>query len=152
MSFENKIAHLGFIQGVINRMGGNSFMVKGWTVALVAAIFSLAANDSNGKFVLVAIVPVFFFWFLDAYYLCSERFFINLYKDVSKGNISSDEFTMNANPSTGFFCAYIIALFSKSVVPFYLLIFSLFALVAANLVFGVTFGFFPNLHSVKNSC
>lgn len=27
---ENKIKHLEFIQGVINRMANNSFMLKGW--------------------------------------------------------------------------------------------------------------------------
>ncbi len=31
---DEKIAHLGFIQDVINRMGSNSFMIKGWCVAL----------------------------------------------------------------------------------------------------------------------
>ena len=145
MNLDNKIAHLGFIQGVINRMGGNSFMVKGWTVAVVAAIFSLAATDSNKKFVLVAIAPVAFFWFLDAYYLCHERLFRELYNKVAAGSVSSDLFTMNAMPETGFFCSYVSALFSVSVLPFYILILFLFSLVAANLVFGVTFGFIPDI-------
>jgi len=38
MGIDEKIAHLGFIQGAINRMGNNSFLVKGWTVALVAGL------------------------------------------------------------------------------------------------------------------
>ena len=50
----DKLKHLEFIQGVINRMGQNSFLIKGWTVTLVAALFALAAKDSNQKFVLVA--------------------------------------------------------------------------------------------------
>ncbi|WP_435354079.1 hypothetical protein [Morganella morganii] len=49
---DNKIAHLGFIQGVINRMGSNSFMIKGWCVALVAAIFALSADKANSSFAL----------------------------------------------------------------------------------------------------
>jgi len=32
----SKIAHLGFIQATITRMGTNSFMIKGWAVTLVA--------------------------------------------------------------------------------------------------------------------
>ena len=42
-----KIAHLQMILGVVNRMAGNSFMVKGWSVTLVAALFALAAADTN---------------------------------------------------------------------------------------------------------
>ncbi len=31
---EQKIKHLEFIQAAINRMAGNSFLLKGWTVTL----------------------------------------------------------------------------------------------------------------------
>jgi len=31
------------IQAVINRMASNSFLLKGWTVMLVSALFALAA-------------------------------------------------------------------------------------------------------------
>ena len=33
---EKKIKHLEMIQGVINRMAGNSFALKGWSVTLIA--------------------------------------------------------------------------------------------------------------------
>ena len=33
---ENKRAHLEMIQAVITRMAGNSFLIKGWSVTLVA--------------------------------------------------------------------------------------------------------------------
>ena len=42
---DKKIKHLEMIQGVINRMASNSFLLKGWTVVLVSALFALAAND-----------------------------------------------------------------------------------------------------------
>ncbi len=32
---DKRIAHLGFIQGVITRMGANSFYLKGWSVGLL---------------------------------------------------------------------------------------------------------------------
>jgi hypothetical protein len=38
-----QIAHLQMIQAVITRMGSNSFLLKGWSVTLVAALFALAA-------------------------------------------------------------------------------------------------------------
>ena len=53
MSLEEKIAHLGFIQDVINRMGNNSFLVKGWLVALIAAIFALAAEKLKVQLVYI---------------------------------------------------------------------------------------------------
>jgi hypothetical protein len=58
MNLEPKIAHLGFIQGVITRMGSNSFLLKGWSITLVAAIFALSAKDADQKFVLLAYFPV----------------------------------------------------------------------------------------------
>ena len=61
---ETKIAHLQMIQAVITRLAGYSFMVKGWTVTLVTALFALAAADANGFFVYVAYLPAVMFWAL----------------------------------------------------------------------------------------
>ena len=44
---DNKIKHLELIQGIINRMAGNSFMLKGWAVTLVAGIFSCFICTGN---------------------------------------------------------------------------------------------------------
>jgi hypothetical protein len=60
---ENKLKHLEFIQNVITRLNGNSFLIKGWSVTIVAALFALAAKDSDTRLLLVAYVPVFAFWF-----------------------------------------------------------------------------------------
>ena len=46
-----EIAHLQMIQAVITRMASNSFLIKGWSVTLVAALFALAAANTNGVFV-----------------------------------------------------------------------------------------------------
>lgn len=96
MSTEEKIAHLGFIQGVINRMGNNSFLIKGWVVTLVAAIFALSAEKANVKFVYVAIFPLVFFWWLDAFFLHQERLYRKLYEKVADGTEPSTQFSMNA--------------------------------------------------------
>lgn len=40
MDNQDKIAHLGFIQGIINHMSNNSFLVKSWSVTLLAALFA----------------------------------------------------------------------------------------------------------------
>ena len=61
MDSSKQIAHLGFIQGVINRLGSNSFLLKGWSITLVAACFALATKDAEKKIPTVGLV---FFWAL----------------------------------------------------------------------------------------
>ena len=51
---ENKLKHLEFIQTVINRMAGNCFLLKGWAITLVAALFALSAKDTNHNYFLIA--------------------------------------------------------------------------------------------------
>ena len=92
---EKKIAHLGFIQAVISRMGANSFLLKGWSITLVAALFALSAKDADRRFVVLAYFPVIVFWGLDGYFLHQEKLFRKLYEEVASENIASDIFTMN---------------------------------------------------------
>ncbi|MDP2823193.1 MAG: hypothetical protein Q8O52_11045 [Sulfuritalea sp.] len=75
---EKTIAHLGFIQGIVTRMGTNSFLLKGWSVTLVAAMFALAVKDADKRFMLMSYFSVFIFWALDGFFLhqeiCSENY------------------------------------------------------------------------------
>jgi hypothetical protein len=91
---EIKIAHLGFIQNVITRMAGNSFLLKGWTVTIIAALFALSAKDAQIKFIYIAYLPAIFFWILDAYYLHQERLFRDIYSQVAKDNTVIPQFSM----------------------------------------------------------
>ncbi|MDZ4063504.1 MAG: hypothetical protein U1E22_02445 [Coriobacteriia bacterium] len=77
-----KQAHLEMIQGVINRLSQNSFLLKGWTVVLVSALFALAAKETLVVFAYLAYLPGVAFWCLDAYYLWQERRFRALYDFV----------------------------------------------------------------------
>jgi hypothetical protein len=79
---EKKLAHLNLIETVISRMGSNSFLLKGWSVTLVAALFALAAKDTKPALVLVAYLPGLAFWALDGYYLWQETLFRRLYDKV----------------------------------------------------------------------
>ena len=95
---EAKIAHLQMIQGVINRMAGNSFLIKGWSVTLVAALFALAAAGSNPLFVYLAYFPSFSFWALDAYFLRQERLFRRLHDHVRALPPANIDFSMDTSP------------------------------------------------------
>lgn len=95
---ESKIKHLEFIQTVINRMAANSFMIKGWSITLVSALFALAAKDSTRSFVLIAYFPVVMLWLLDGYFLSQERCFRALYEAVMIPDSKVELFSMNTSP------------------------------------------------------
>jgi hypothetical protein len=57
-----KEKHLDLLQGVINRMAGNSFLLRGWSVTLVSALLTLGANHAQPLVVAIALLPVFTFW------------------------------------------------------------------------------------------
>lgn len=82
------------IQEIIKRMASNSFLLKGWSITLVAAIFALAAKDSNQKFFLITYIPLIIFWMLDTYYLQQERKYRNLYDKVRNLEDEEIDFSM----------------------------------------------------------
>ena len=78
--------HLEFIEGIINRLGGNSFQIKGWNVALATAAVGFAASkDSHPTAAALAVVPSIALWFLDGYYLALERLYRDLYNSADSG-------------------------------------------------------------------
>ena len=88
--------HLELIQGVINRMAGNSFHLKGWSVVLVSALFALAASGTNVHFVYLAFLPAVAFWILDGYFLRQERMYRKLYDAVRAEDAKDSDFSMDA--------------------------------------------------------
>lgn len=146
MSIEKKLKHLEFIQNVITRMNSNSFMIKGWAVTLVAALFALSAKEANVKFYLIAFIPIVAFWILDGFFIATERRFIKLYKDAASKVESAIDFNMNPyfdielkeiNPNDKWFTiiyksifnllklnwfkitGWVIGIFSMTLIPFY---------------------------------
>ena len=80
---EEKLKHLEFIQAAISRMATNSFLFKGWSITLAAALSGFAAIDTKSGLLIIAVASTILFWGLDAYYLWLERGFIELYGQVS---------------------------------------------------------------------
>lgn len=81
---EEKIKHLEMIQNIIQKMTNNSFLLKGWVVTLIVAVFILADKTTNQNYFWIGYVPIITFWFLDSYYLLLERKYIFLYDEVRK--------------------------------------------------------------------
>lgn len=116
---ENKLKHLEFIQNVITRMNSNSFLIKGWTITLVSALFALAAKDANMKFVLVSYIAIPVFWILDGFFIATERRYRDLYSEVAAKTETTIDFNMDASKFNSFSRTWIGGIFSKTLIPFY---------------------------------
>lgn len=77
-----KHTHLEIINGVVNRLSNNSFLLKGWSVVLVSGLFALAAKEAKHLYTYIAYFPCIVFWGLDGYFLWQERLFRRLYDKV----------------------------------------------------------------------
>jgi hypothetical protein len=119
---------IDLIQGVINRMANNSFLLKGWIVSLIAVILALTKDtivaSQLSYFNLVLLLPVTVFWYLDAFFLHKERCYRKLYEWVIENRITSNEHFYSLNYSRfGKKVNNIFQImFSKTLFPFYGLI------------------------------
>ena len=122
---ENKnVEHLQMIQGIITRMGQNSFQLKGWAIGIMIAIFTFAGQQGDTRSILFTIIPLTVIWLLDSYYLQLERKFRLLYDDVRKNKEKTD-FDMSFNSvklEVGKHnkISYFRIMFSITETPFYL--------------------------------
>lgn len=122
---EEKHKHLELIQEIVKRMNQNSFQLKGWMITIVSALLALFASSKNVIYIFVAGLPVFIFWFLDAYYLQQERKFRGLYKDIVDDERSIKPFSMSLDKYEKGEYNFFEVLFSISIALLYIPIFIL---------------------------
>jgi len=113
---EAKLKHLEMIQGIINRMASNSFLLKGWSLTLVAALSALSANNANPLFALVALLPCLVFWGLDGFFLRQERLYRGLYDEVRVKDPKDIDFSMKPSGELG---SWLGVCFSKTLRAFH---------------------------------
>jgi hypothetical protein len=116
---ETKLKHLEFIQAVISRMNNCSFLLKGWSVTLVSALFALSAKDADARFVLIAYFPAIVFWILDAFFLDQEKRYRQLYALVISESDSVPELEMNTTKVPEITGSWSSAVFTKTLLPFH---------------------------------
>jgi hypothetical protein len=110
--------HLEFIQDIVNRMGGNSFALKGLSVTLITAIIGFSLSGAAPKnTAILALLPAIAFWALDAYYLRQERLFRELYKATIKSG--KDTFSLDTSPYQKRVATWLRVMFSRTLVLFY---------------------------------
>ena len=116
---DSKLKHLEFIQGVINRLSTNSFLLKGWSVVLVSALFALSASNSNVAFIFLAYIPAIVFWGLDGYFLSIERLYRMHYEVVRKMENYDIDFSMDVGNLSRESHPWASATLSKTLIPFH---------------------------------
>ncbi|MCK5720322.1 MAG: hypothetical protein KAH84_10300 [Thiomargarita sp.] len=90
------LKEIDLIQAIINRMSNTSFLIKGWAVTMISFIFSFRANETN---LVLVVIPLLLFWFLDAYFLRQERSYRKLYQWVIDNRMQDDSYLFSLNPS-----------------------------------------------------
>jgi hypothetical protein len=74
------VEEVKIVQEIIKRMASNSFLMKGWSVTLVTATLLLKVALDNKYAILIALIPLFSFWILDAFFLRQEKLYRRLYE------------------------------------------------------------------------
>jgi hypothetical protein len=133
---EKEIIHkeLDLIQDVIKRMASNSFEVKKWLIGILSAIVVFSRDEllgGNIQLIGLLLFPVLSFWYLDAFFLSTEKLYREMYKWVIKNRRQTDLYlydlnTMSREFPIGHFVYFIIkknnawhVMFSKTLLPFY---------------------------------
>lgn len=123
---------IDLIQACVNRMAQNSFMVKGWTISLVAVVLALLPEtfDLIGL-CLIGTVAVVCFWYLDAFFLRTEKLYRWKYDWVIANRLNCDKYCYDLNPynsnmwltnkddSKKKIPSIVSVMFSKTLIPIY---------------------------------
>jgi len=74
---------IDLIQNCISRMSQNSFLIKGWTLAIVTVVLALMEKNIDPIYLcLVLFIPLIAFWYLDAFFLQTEKMYRKMYEWV----------------------------------------------------------------------
>ena len=132
-----RIAHLTMLQGVITRMGANSFTLKALSATFAsAAIAALATAETPSLYyAIAALVPIIMFWVMDAQYLRYERGYRRRYERVRKGE-DVESYSLDATPFMSEVGPVLKVAASWSVSLFYLAILMAFGVVAVLIFRG----------------
>jgi len=133
---DNKLKHLEFILAVISRMANCSFLIKGWSITLVAALFAIAGKEHEPHFVYVAYFPAIMFWALDGFFLHQEKLFRSLYEKTRKLATADIDFSMNTGEFRNSVDSWIAVCFSRTLLLFHGGVIATIVMVAALMFKG----------------
>lgn len=93
---DQRIKHLDLIQAVVSRLGGNGFLIKGWSLTVAGVFFGFAVERDEWPLLVASAFLTAVFWALDTYFLRAERLFRELYRRVALMDPSIEPFFMAA--------------------------------------------------------
>ena len=88
-----EISHkeIDLIQNCINRMAQNSFFIKGWAITIVTVVLALMEKNIDPVYLcLILFIPLLSFWYLDAFFLQTERMYRKMYEWVLGARAKND--------------------------------------------------------------
>jgi len=104
---EKVLKHLEFIQNTINRMGTNSFIIKGWAITLIGVIISFTEIEGRYLFynssynfpieMVILLLVIVLFWSFNAYFLQQERRYISIYTKTIEQFNSNNSLILDMN-------------------------------------------------------
>jgi hypothetical protein len=109
LPLDKEIIHkeLDLIQAIVTRMAANSFQVKAWLIGILSAliafekdaIFAVGDGDKalSIKMNLFLFLPIFCFWYLDAFFLSTEKLYREVYKWVVRYRSHTDAYLYDLN-------------------------------------------------------
>lgn len=80
---DKEILHkeIDLIQSCITRMANNSFLLKGWSITIIAVVLALADKAGNPALLsAILLIPLLSFWYLDAFFLRTEKMYRKMYE------------------------------------------------------------------------
>ena len=132
--------YLQMMQANIERMANNSLNCKTWMVMIVTAFFALGCGiEALNGWIILALVPILVFWYLDTLYLQLERGMRNRQRDFLnkiggngylKALYNFAPLMMKEDDNENGLVATDDRAFSKSIAPFYLSIVAIVVIVA----------------------
>jgi hypothetical protein len=136
-----RIAHLTMLQGVISRMGANSFALKALSATFGSATVAVMAgvDKPSPYYAIAAAIPMLIFWLLDAQYLRLERAYRQLFNCVRKGE-EIEAYSLEAKPFLSDTGSVLGIALSWSVSWFYFAIFASLGFVAYLIFNGTSQG------------
>ena len=120
---DSKAKYLEMIQGVISRMGGNLFYLRGWSITLIVGVLAILSQKDNVDIFpgIVLIVVVLMFWVYDGYFLSLEKKYRALYEKVRRSKKVDVDFSMDVSEFDAHANKTIVhCMFSKTIAPFYI--------------------------------
>lgn len=98
---------IDLIQDIIKRMASNSFQVKAWLIGILSALVvveskSLFAQANSDRWFsiemnLFLFLPIICFWYLDAFFLSTEKLYRELYKWVVTNRSKTNDYLYDLN-------------------------------------------------------